>query len=113
MAGNLHWRRTTITHSPSRYTGPWITSSLLIRRSIAIAAPSQSSARASIGNSSSGKGRYRFAGSCYDETKAPGRDHQNYLRLGGLGFLLGDSNLSYPRDCGPVWAGSVRAHVDF
>jgi carbohydrate-selective porin OprB len=73
------------------------------------------------------------------------RDHQNYLRLGGLGFLLGDSNLKYGRenivesyytwhawrgmfysldvqhfnnpgynrDRGPVWVGSVRAHVDF
>ncbi|WP_348266501.1 carbohydrate porin [Edaphobacter sp. DSM 109919] len=26
------------------------------------------------------------------------RDHQNYLRLGGLGFLLGDSNLNYARE---------------
>jgi hypothetical protein len=73
------------------------------------------------------------------------RDHQNYLRLGGLGFLLGDGNLrygrenivesyytwhawrgmfysldvqhfnnpGYNRDRGPVWVGSVRAHVDF
>jgi high affinity Mn2+ porin len=73
------------------------------------------------------------------------RDHQNYLRLGGLGFLLGDGNLNYGRenivesyytwhawkgmfysldvqhidnpgynrDRGPVWVGSVRAHVDF
>lgn len=73
------------------------------------------------------------------------RDHQNYLRLGGLGFLLGDGRLNYGRenivesyytwhawkgmfysldvqrignpgynrDRGPVWVGSVRAHVDF
>ena len=73
------------------------------------------------------------------------RDHQNYLKLGGLGFLLGDGNLNYGRenivesyynwhawrglfyavdvqhinnpgynrDRGPVWVGSVRAHVDF
>jgi high affinity Mn2+ porin len=26
------------------------------------------------------------------------RDHQQYLRLGGLGFLLGDSNLNYGRE---------------
>lgn len=26
------------------------------------------------------------------------RDHQTYLRLGGLGFLLGDSNLNYGRE---------------
>ncbi|HLY42476.1 MAG TPA: carbohydrate porin [Terracidiphilus sp.] len=73
------------------------------------------------------------------------RDHQNYLALGGLGFLLGDGKLNYGRenivesyytwhfwrgmfysidvqhidhpgynrDRGPVWVGSVRAHVDF
>jgi len=73
------------------------------------------------------------------------RDHQNYLRFGGLGFLLGDGKLNYGRetivesyynahawrglfysvdvqhisnpgfnrDRGPVWVGSVRAHVDF
>jgi hypothetical protein len=73
------------------------------------------------------------------------RDHQNYLKLGGRGFLLGDGNLNYGRenifegyytwhfwrglsysldvqhignpgynrDRGPVWVGSVRAHVDF
>jgi hypothetical protein len=72
-------------------------------------------------------------------------DHQEYLKLGGLGFLLGDGNLhygrenivegyynyhfwrgmfyaldiqhisdpGYNRDRGPVWVGSVRAHVDF
>jgi hypothetical protein len=72
-------------------------------------------------------------------------DHQNYLRLGGLGFLLGDGKLNYGRenivesyynwhawrglfyavdvqhinnpgynrDRGPVWVGSVRAHIDF
>ena len=26
------------------------------------------------------------------------KDHQNYLRLGGLGFLLGDGNLNYARE---------------
>ena len=26
------------------------------------------------------------------------RDHQNYLRYGGLGFLLGDGNLNYGRE---------------
>jgi len=73
------------------------------------------------------------------------RDHQEYLKLGGLGFLLGDGSLNYGRenivegyynwhvwrglfyavdvqhinnpgynrDRGPVWVGSVRAHVDF
>ena len=73
------------------------------------------------------------------------RDHQNYLRYGGLGFLLGDGKLNYGRenivetyynwhawrglfyavdvqhindpgynrDRGPVWVGSVRAHIDF
>jgi hypothetical protein len=73
------------------------------------------------------------------------RDHQEYLKLGGLGFLLGDGKLNYGRetivesyynwhawrglfyavdvqhinnpgynrDHGPVWVGSVRAHVDF
>jgi high affinity Mn2+ porin len=73
------------------------------------------------------------------------RDHQNYLKYGGLGFLLGDGRLNYGRenivegyytwhawrgvfdsvdvqhidnpgynrDRGPVWVGSVRAHVDF
>jgi hypothetical protein len=72
-------------------------------------------------------------------------DHQNYLKLGGLGFILGDGNLNYGRenivesyynwhawrglfyavdvqhinnpgynrDRGPVWVGSVRAHIDF
>jgi hypothetical protein len=72
-------------------------------------------------------------------------DHQEYLRLGGLGFILGDGKLNYGResivesyynlhawrglfyavdvqhinnpgynrDRGPVWVGSVRAHVDF
>lgn len=72
-------------------------------------------------------------------------NHQEYLKLGGLGFLLGDGNLNYGRedivesyynrhawrglfyaldvqhidhpgynrDRGPVWVGSLRAHVDF
>jgi high affinity Mn2+ porin len=26
------------------------------------------------------------------------RDHQEYLKLGGLGFLLGDGNLNYARE---------------
>ena len=78
-------------------------------------------------------------------TNAIKRDHQNYLHYGGLGFLLGDGNLTYGRenivetyynwhawrglfyalniqhinnpgynrDRGPVWVGSIRAHVDF
>jgi hypothetical protein len=78
-------------------------------------------------------------------TNAIKRDHQEYLKLGGLGFLLGDGKLNYGRenivesyynwhawrglfytvdvqhinnpgynlDRGPVWVGSVRAHVDF
>jgi hypothetical protein len=72
-------------------------------------------------------------------------DHQNYLKLGGLGFLIGDGKLNYGReniveayynyhawrglfyaldiqhisdpgynrDRGPIWVGSVRAHIDF
>jgi hypothetical protein len=72
-------------------------------------------------------------------------DHQEYLKLGGLGFIIGDGNLNYGRenivegyynyhawrgmfyaldvqqidnpgynrDRGPIWVGSVRAHVDF
>ncbi len=31
-------------------------------------------------------------------TNAIGKDHQEYLRLGGLGFLLGDGNLNYGRE---------------
>ena len=31
-------------------------------------------------------------------TNAIKRDHQNYLKLGGLGFLLGDGNLNYGRE---------------
>ncbi|HET9099758.1 MAG TPA: carbohydrate porin [Acidobacteriaceae bacterium] len=31
-------------------------------------------------------------------TNAIKRDHQNYLRLGGLGFLLGDGKLNYARE---------------
>ncbi len=31
-------------------------------------------------------------------TNAIKRDHQNYLRYGGLGFLLGDGNLNYGRE---------------
>ncbi len=31
-------------------------------------------------------------------SNAIGRDHQNYLKLGGLGFLLGDGKLNYARE---------------
>jgi hypothetical protein len=31
-------------------------------------------------------------------TNAIKKDHQNYLKLGGLGFLLGDGNLNYARE---------------
>ncbi len=31
-------------------------------------------------------------------SNAIGRDHQNYLKLGGLGFLLGDGRLNYARE---------------
>ena len=31
-------------------------------------------------------------------TNAIKRDHQEYLKLGGLGFLLGDGNLNYARE---------------
>jgi high affinity Mn2+ porin len=31
-------------------------------------------------------------------TNAVKKDHQNYLRLGGLGFLLGDGGLNYGRE---------------
>jgi carbohydrate-selective porin OprB len=31
-------------------------------------------------------------------TNAIGKDHQDYLKLGGLGFLLGDGNLHYARE---------------
>jgi high affinity Mn2+ porin len=31
-------------------------------------------------------------------TNAIGKDHQTYLKLGGLGFLLGDGNLHYARE---------------
>jgi len=31
-------------------------------------------------------------------TNAIKKDHQNYLRLGGVGFLLGDGNLNYARE---------------
>ncbi len=72
-------------------------------------------------------------------------DHKEYLKLGGVGFILGDGRLrygretiiesyytahfwrglfysadvqriqnpGYNRDRGPVWVGSIRAHVDF
>ncbi len=42
--------------------------------------------------------RYGFTGSCSDKKQASRRDHQNYLKLGGLGFLLGDGNLNYGRE---------------
>jgi hypothetical protein len=37
------------------------------------------------------------------------RDHQNYLRLGGLGFLLGDGNLNYARE--DIVEGYYNLHV--
>jgi hypothetical protein len=37
------------------------------------------------------------------------RDHQEYLALGGLGFLLGDGNLSYARE--DIWETYYTAHV--
>ena len=49
-----------------------------------------------------------YAGACWHRpadkiglavvTNAIKRDHQNYLKLGGLGFLLGDGNLNYGRE---------------
>jgi high affinity Mn2+ porin len=37
------------------------------------------------------------------------KDHQEYLRLGGLGFLLGDGNLSYGRE--NILEGYYNLHV--
>jgi len=37
------------------------------------------------------------------------RDHQEYLKLGGLGFLLGDGNLSYARE--DIVEGYYNLHV--
>ena len=37
------------------------------------------------------------------------RDHQAYLKLGGLGFILGDGNLSYARE--DIVEGYYNAHV--
>lgn len=37
------------------------------------------------------------------------KDHQNYLRLGGLGFLLGDGNLNYGRE--NIEEGYYNAHM--
>jgi high affinity Mn2+ porin len=37
------------------------------------------------------------------------RDHQNYLRYGGLGFLLGDGNLNYARE--DILEGYYNLHV--
>jgi hypothetical protein len=42
-------------------------------------------------------------------TNAIARDHQNYLRLGGLGFLLGDSSLNYGRE--NIFESYYTAHV--
>jgi high affinity Mn2+ porin len=36
-------------------------------------------------------------------------DHQEYLRLGGLGFLLGDGNLNYARE--DIWESYYNAHI--
>lgn len=41
--------------------------------------------------------RFDKVGIAFD-TNAIKKDHQNYLRLGGLGFLLGDGNLNYARE---------------
>ena len=37
------------------------------------------------------------------------KDHQEYLRLGGLGFLLGDGNLNYGRE--NILEGYYNLHV--
>ena len=42
-------------------------------------------------------------------TNAIKKDHQNYLRYGGLGFLLGDGNLNYARE--DILEGYYNAHV--
>jgi hypothetical protein len=42
-------------------------------------------------------------------TNAIKKDHQNYLRLGGLGFLLGDGNLNYARE--DILEGYYNMHV--
>jgi len=42
-------------------------------------------------------------------TNAIARDHQEYLRLGGLGFLLGDGNLNYGRE--NIFESYYTAHV--
>ncbi len=42
-------------------------------------------------------------------TNAISRDHQDYLRLGGTGFLLGDGNLNYGRE--NVFESYYNAHL--
>jgi carbohydrate-selective porin OprB len=42
-------------------------------------------------------------------TNAIKRDHQEYLKLGGLGFLLGDGNLNYARE--DILEGYYTAHT--
>ena len=42
-------------------------------------------------------------------TNAIKRDHQNYLKYGGLGFLLGDGRLNYARE--DILEGYYTAHV--
>ena len=42
-------------------------------------------------------------------TNGIARDHQNYLRLGGLGFLLGDGNLNYGRET--IFESYYTAHI--
>src|SRR6185437_1480331 len=42
-------------------------------------------------------------------TNAIKKDHQNYLRLGGLGFLLGDGNLNYARE--DILEGYYNMHI--
>jgi high affinity Mn2+ porin len=42
-------------------------------------------------------------------TNAISRDHREYLRLGGLGFLLGDGNLNYGRE--NIFEGYYNVHL--
>jgi len=42
-------------------------------------------------------------------TNSISKDHQEYLRLGGLGFLLGDGNLTYGRE--NIFEGYYNVHL--
>ncbi len=42
-------------------------------------------------------------------TNAIKRDHQAYLRMGGLGFLLGDGKLNYARE--DIFEGYYNVHA--